>query len=236
MKVIDLFCGAGGFSEGFRQAGFEIILGIDNDPIACQSFAANFPNADVICTDITDIKKLPAADIIIGSPPCQEFSIANKKVTEPNPYLIYYFLYLVGKHCPKFWIMEEVMQVKSYLPSNLHCQIISAESCGLQHFRKRLFAGRFPIIFTPKTNKDNVIYGTPTTQCFCKKNKNFDFYTSYFRQHFEKPTMKAVKRIMGFPESYIFLGNKGEQARQIGNAVCPPVARAIAEAIKKSNE
>lgn len=45
--------------------------------------------------------------------------------------------------------------------------------------------------------------------------------------------MKAVKRIMGFPDDYIFLGNKGEQARQIGNAVCPPVARAIAEAIKR---
>jgi len=233
MKVIDLFCGAGGFSEGFRQAGFEIILGIDNSSIACQSFATNHSNANVICKNILSVRKLPAADIIIGSPPCQEFSIANTKVTEPNPYFIYYFLYLVNKYHPKFWIMEEVMQVKAYLPSNLHCQIISAESCGLQHFRKRLFAGRFPIILLPKTNKQNVIYGTPTTQCFCKKNKNLDFYTSYLRQHNKKPDMTAVKHIMGFPKDYTFFGNKGEQARQIGNAVCPPVARTIAEAIKK---
>ena len=43
MKVIDLFCGCGGFSEGFRQAGFEIVLGVDIWDIACKSFEANFP-------------------------------------------------------------------------------------------------------------------------------------------------------------------------------------------------
>jgi DNA (cytosine-5)-methyltransferase 1 len=235
MKVIDLFCGAGGFSEGFKQAGFEIILGIDNDPIACKSFVANFPNANVVCADLTDIKKLPAADVIIGSPPCQEFSIANNSITHPNPYYIYYFLYLVNLYRPKFWVMEEVMQVKAYLPHNIHCQIISAESCGLQHRRKRLFAGRFPLILTPKTNKHNIIYGTPTTQCFCKKNKNLDFYTSFHRCHHRKPTMADVKRIMGFPDNYIFVGNKGEQSRQIGNTVCPPVAKKIALRILESS-
>src|SRR5437899_89728 len=76
--VVDLFAGAGGISEGFRQAGFAVIAGSDNDPDAAATFALNFPEADLITGDI----RAPAvkerilaaarqADVLIGGPRCQ---------------------------------------------------------------------------------------------------------------------------------------------------------------------
>jgi len=50
--VVDLFAGAGGLSEGFRQAGFSITVGMDNDPDATATFAHNFPEATVITGDL----------------------------------------------------------------------------------------------------------------------------------------------------------------------------------------
>ena len=73
LKVIDLCCGAGGFSEGFRQAGYEIILGIDIWDDALRSFKLN-QKCDTIKLDIINQTKLPDSDIVIGSPPCQSFS------------------------------------------------------------------------------------------------------------------------------------------------------------------
>jgi len=74
--AVDLFCGAGGLSEGFRQAGFTIVAGSDNDPDAMATYAANFPEAQAITGDIRrpEIKEriLEAArhaSVLIGGPP-----------------------------------------------------------------------------------------------------------------------------------------------------------------------
>lgn len=79
--VVDLFCGAGGMSEGFRQAGFVILAGSDNDPDALATFAANFPESQTILGDIRidaiKEKILDAArraTVLVGGPPCQAFS------------------------------------------------------------------------------------------------------------------------------------------------------------------
>ena len=52
LSVLDVFCGAGGFSEGFRQAGFRIAAGTDVDPDACATYAHNFPDAVTVCGDL----------------------------------------------------------------------------------------------------------------------------------------------------------------------------------------
>jgi DNA (cytosine-5)-methyltransferase 1 len=85
-KVIDLFCGAGGMSEGFVNAGFAIAVAIDHEKYACESFEANI-SARVICTDISKIEE-PATilegldytpiDVIVGGPPCQGFSSVGR--------------------------------------------------------------------------------------------------------------------------------------------------------------
>lgn len=91
--VIDLFCGCGGLSLGFEKAGFDVILAIDNDFSACQTYAFNFKNSAVLCLDLTNPEANPAflkeelnlgnlnVDLVIGSPPCQGFSlIARSKI------------------------------------------------------------------------------------------------------------------------------------------------------------
>ena len=54
-NVLDLFCGAGGLSYGFENTGYNILLGIDNDAKALETFRANHTNAQSICGDITEI-------------------------------------------------------------------------------------------------------------------------------------------------------------------------------------
>ena len=81
-RVIDLFCGAGGMTLGFTRSGFQIVWAIDNDRAAIQTYKANFgDHAD--CADIerwlAEKRPIPQADVVIGGPPCQGFSLLNKR-------------------------------------------------------------------------------------------------------------------------------------------------------------
>ena len=84
LKVIDFFCGGGGFSEGFRQMGFEIVYGFDHWKPAIETFNYNFnlnckpKNILDFKNSIEEIENLPDTEIIIGSPPCVSFSSSNK--------------------------------------------------------------------------------------------------------------------------------------------------------------
>lgn len=87
IKVIDLFCGAGGLSTGFfkGQAGdvFECVLAIDNDSAAIKTYNANFGEHG-LAVNIEEWlaeNEVPAADVVIGGPPCQGFSLLNKNRT-----------------------------------------------------------------------------------------------------------------------------------------------------------
>lgn len=88
LRVVDFFCGAGGFSEGFRQQGFDIIKGIDFWQPAIDSHNLNHNLKDSIknildfwsenTADIEEINKIPNSEFIIGSPSCVSFSMSNK--------------------------------------------------------------------------------------------------------------------------------------------------------------
>lgn len=130
LKVIDFFCGAGGFSEGFRQQGFEIVHGIDSWEAATKTFNHNFglkcspKNILDFETSIEEIENLPDVEIIIGSPPCVTFSRSNKsgkadkslgvRLTE-----IFLRIVAVKKHKSnsklKAWFMENVPSSVNYL-------------------------------------------------------------------------------------------------------------------------
>lgn len=84
-RVVDLFCGTGGFSHGFSQTGeFEVVLGIDIKPASVKTFAANHRNALPVCEDIRHLRVRELAnqmgieqvgvDVILAGPPCQGFS------------------------------------------------------------------------------------------------------------------------------------------------------------------
>jgi len=130
LKLIDFFCGAGGFSEGFRQMGYEIVYGFDHWKPAVDTFNHNF---DLDCesknildfkSSIDEIEKLPNTEIIIGSPPCVSFSSSNKSGNADKSLgveLTETFLRIVAvkKHQPnsilKAWFMENVVNSKRYL-------------------------------------------------------------------------------------------------------------------------
>jgi DNA (cytosine-5)-methyltransferase 1 len=84
-KVIDLFCGIGGFSKGFEKAGFKIELGIDNWDIALKTFKKNHSNSEIIFKDMRDIPESfyeqfkSNIDVVIAGPPCQGFSMSGKR-------------------------------------------------------------------------------------------------------------------------------------------------------------
>jgi len=86
MNVLDLFCGCGGISLGFKLSGFNIIGGVDIDPDSIKTFQRNFPESKSICENLLDYsdKKIiedfgdKEISVIVGGPPCQGFSSANR--------------------------------------------------------------------------------------------------------------------------------------------------------------
>lgn len=120
MKVIDLFCGCGGLSEGFRLAGFDIIGGIDINKDAINSFNNNFKEARGVCIDLQTLTNedilnkfndFLEADIIIGGPPCQGFSTANRwqnLMDDERNKLFFEFVKFVDIIKPKVIVIENV--------------------------------------------------------------------------------------------------------------------------------
>lgn len=130
LRVIDFFCGAGGFSEGFRQMGYKILYGFDHWKPAVDTFNYNFNlNCEVknildFKYSVDEIENLPNTEIIIGSPPCVSFSSSNKSGNADKSLgveLTETFLRIVAvkKHQPnsilKAWFMENVVNSKRYL-------------------------------------------------------------------------------------------------------------------------
>lgn len=118
LNAIDLFCGCGGLSYGFEKAGYNILLGIDNDAKALETFELNHVGAKSICGDITevtyekDIKPLignKTIDVIIGGPPCQGMSLSGpRKFEDPRNKLYLSYIRLVEEIQPKAFVIENV--------------------------------------------------------------------------------------------------------------------------------
>ncbi|WP_037027889.1 DNA cytosine methyltransferase [Psychromonas aquimarina] len=116
-KLIDLFCGAGGMTLGFvdkRYSGlFESIFAIDNERAAVDTYNLNFGNDDhCIHADIEEWVKentVPAADVVIGGPPCQGFSLLNKKRQGDHRRALWEpYLDIVERSGASIFVMENV--------------------------------------------------------------------------------------------------------------------------------
>ena len=120
MYTIDLFSGCGGMSLGFKMAGFHSVLASDIDENCEKTFTYNFPDTPFIRKDITEISKAEVdcilgdkrPDVIIGGPPCQGFSLANKNRNkikdDPRNRLFYHFVKFIDWYSPKAFVMENV--------------------------------------------------------------------------------------------------------------------------------
>ena len=186
LNVIDLFCGCGGFSKGFEQAGFNISLGLDLWQDAITTYQYNFPSAHALTGDITNLSgadllkfaNLSAedVDVIVGGPPCQGFSLSGKRMLEdPRNKLYKSFVDIVQQIKPKLFLMEnvpglirlfdgrvkdEVIEDFSCIGYNVNMQILSSDEYGVPQQRKRVF---FVGINTEKIfNTSYFSFPTPT--------------------------------------------------------------------------
>lgn len=118
--LVDLFCGAGGLSLGFRQNGFKTIFANDFDSLCIETYKFNhpeIPDSKIVCEDIRKLADSidgyigETVDVVIGGPPCQGFSSANKHhrvIDDPRNELYKYFLAAVERLAPKIVVMENV--------------------------------------------------------------------------------------------------------------------------------
>jgi DNA (cytosine-5)-methyltransferase 1 len=157
LNTIDLFSGCGGMSLGFQKAGFNILAAFDNWEPAINVYKENFNhpiyNTD-LSNDLLDYSIFTAhnPDIIIGGPPCQDFSSAGKRDEKlGRADLTIYFARIISKVKPKFFVMENVERIiksktlkdalKIFAKSGYHLsqKVLDASFCGVPQKRKRFF-------------------------------------------------------------------------------------------------
>ena len=160
LKMIDLFCGAGGLSLGFTQEGFVTSLANDIQDCCVDTYAHNHPETSrdhIVLGDIKDvIKNLDellagrTVDIVVGGPPCQGFSMANRQrlIDDPRNYLYKSYVEVVEKVRPRFFVMENVKgmlsvaeQVKEDFRNigyTVECHVLNAKDFGVPQNRERL--------------------------------------------------------------------------------------------------
>src|SRR5882762_10595276 len=118
--TLDLFCGAGGITEGFRQAGYECLYANDCMPEAVETFKRNHSEAWADCRNIENIKpseiraklgiKKGDLDVLAGGPPCQGFSInaPERFLTDPRNKLFKDYVRFLEEFEPKTFLFENV--------------------------------------------------------------------------------------------------------------------------------
>lgn len=348
-KVLDLFCGCGGISEGYHLAGFDIAGGIDFNEHATITFKHNFKNAKVHNIDITTfpneqiLEEYGDVDVVVGGPPCQGFSTANrhqKETDDPRNKLFFEYIRFVQQIHPKLIMIENVRglltrdggyaidRIKEILGAeeyNITYRVLDASEFGVPQIRKRAIIVGVRKDFKdvsfdfdklkkhPKTTvrdaigelynfeqspdgtkkittpadtplrkflrtgdntitDQDIVYPAQKVQDRIKhvpqggnwqdvpedlwpnnrKNRHSSAYkrldpnsqsctidtgnahSNYFHPIYNRiPTIRESARLQSFPDSFVFQGTRGSKYRQVGNAVPPLLAKAIAEEIKR---
>ncbi len=140
---IDLFCGAGGITQGLVQAGFKPLASAEINPIASETHRNNFPECNHFCGDIAQLnpqnwlKEIdsPEIHLVVGWSPCQGFSVAGKRDPEdPRNRLFYQFVRVVSEIRPWYVVMENVPGILTIQNGDVKAAIIEAfESIGYPH-------------------------------------------------------------------------------------------------------
>lgn len=124
LKTIDLFAGAGGMSEGFRQAGFDTLFANDHEKPAIATFRRNHPSAETSSDNIETLDaetirqrlglSIGDLDVLIGGPPCQGFSTYGKRDEEDSRNQLYmHFIRFLEAFQPKAFVIENVTGILS---------------------------------------------------------------------------------------------------------------------------
>lgn len=230
MRVVDLFCGCGGMSKGFELAGHCVVAGMDNWDKALDVYRANFSHP-AIKADLNDVEESVGEisrfgpEMIIGGPPCQDFSSAGKR-DEDNGRgnLTVSYAGIIAEIRPEWFVMENVARIvktnklteaKRVFKDagyGLTQYVLDASLCGVPQARKRFFMiGRlgeedgFMLPFIEK----NLAKEPLTLAEYFGDSLGFEYYyrhpRSYVRRgvfsvHEPSPTIRGVNRPM--PKGY----------------------------------
>jgi DNA (cytosine-5)-methyltransferase 1 len=153
LSVVDLFCGAGGLSLGFRTAGFNVVWAADNSDAAVRTYRTNL-GGHVECRSIAAETEPPQAEVIVGGPPCQGFSSAGmRRPGDKRNTLVTCFAQIVARRLPRAFVFENVegfltaeggKQVLDLLTPlvgagyQIHIRKVNAANYGVPQHRKRV--------------------------------------------------------------------------------------------------
>jgi DNA (cytosine-5)-methyltransferase 1 len=138
LRAIDLFCGAGGLTEGFKLAGFEVTFALDRDKDSCETYRINHPEVRIECGSITDytpaeIAKMAGGrvDVVIGGPSCQGFSTAGRRHGWVRPEdernrLWEHMLAVVDELKPRAFLMENVPGMVYWKEGHFGAKVLAA--------------------------------------------------------------------------------------------------------------
>ena len=193
LLTIDLFCGAGGITEGFRQAGYRCLYGNDCMPEAMETFSFNHPEAH---GDAQDIEKVnPAAvrknlrlakgalDVLAGGPPCQGFSInaPERFLRDPRNKLFKDYVRFLEEFEPKTFLFENVPGLLSLGDGKVFKQILSEFArLGYHVTTKILFAAHYGV---PQERWRLILLGSRLSKISPAENRRASCNPSFPRQY-----------------------------------------------------
>lgn len=229
MKAIDLFSGCGGLSLGFQNAGFEIVAAFDKWKEACAVYSANF-NHPIFEIDLSNIENISQfkkwnPDIIIGGPPCQDFSSAGKRdETLGRADLTVSYAKIISGVKPEWFLMENVERIQrsrvlqeavSALKDSgygVSSTVLDACFCGVPQSRKRfILVGH---LYSEDGFLDDILAKNQSTSPmtiheYMGEKLDFEFYYRHPRSYARRaifsiyepsPTIRGVNRPV--PQNY----------------------------------
>lgn len=310
--AIDLFAGAGGFSRGFAEAGFDVLAAVENEPGARQAYAANFPDHRLLTDDLKRVdfdalrEEVGSPDVLIGSPPCEAFTVANagrardpldRLYKDAAGVLTWHFIQALGKLRPRSFVMENVPGItEGALKRELRLLFrkagfprvwfneLRAEEHGVPSRRTRIFASDLELRPAPQPppptvwevigdladleatgdlpnhakltvsrregarisgleegqslyhwrNPQGRVFGHKTRLAPDEVAPTVMGSSRFVHPHDNRfLTVREHARLMGYPDDHVFAGGRGQQYDQVGESVPPPLARAIAEEVRR---
>ena len=174
MYLVDIFCGCGGFSYGFKKQGFEIVFALDFDENCVETYNYNIKNVAILedvrnlynyYSKLNKIKQLRPL-VVVGGPPCESHSLANRDRIK-NPYLrvcseggelLLWMLKIIEYLEPDIFIIENVVGMKDCLPIikeylnnyDIYLNEIKLQELGGPSCRNRIFISNLKFSYNKK--------------------------------------------------------------------------------------
>ncbi len=251
---VDLFCGMGGWSYGLQQQGFKHSLGVDDcsdTPQIANVYRQNigaFHQEDIRHCDLSHLRG--TIDVLVGSPPCKSFSVANTRSRTNNTEMMDEFMRIVNEIKPKVWVMENVSHALKYFTAPYQYKV-DCNELGLPQTRVRGIWSNIPLDFQPvrktylnpnqiyRISRYNLersgirpMFGTIT--CSMTKAPNWhDNYVIEKKRGIRELTTEEALTLQSFPPWYKMSGVRSADGIMIGNAVPPLLTYRVGEGIRK---